>query len=103
MGSSVTATCTCGFTGEYLIGGGMEDFETTCCFPCLCETCNTVVEANLLSTPLQCPDCKGLAVVPYDDPSLVGLIGERREVDWNLGGELGRRLILTDGTYRCPN
>ncbi len=70
MGSEVIATCQCGVNTSIRIGGGMYNHMTTCYFPCLCEQCHTVVQVNLLSEPMQCPQCNAGAVIPYDDPTL---------------------------------
>ena len=103
MGSSVFGTCECGNVIHSWIGGGMEDFMEVCSFPCLCVTCNAVVEANLLQKPCPvCPRCQSTALLPYDDPELTGTPGARTIASWNMVAELGRELRLTDGTYYCP-
>jgi Zn finger protein HypA/HybF involved in hydrogenase expression len=102
MGSQVTARCECGLESDILIGGGMFSFETTCYFPCLCEQCHAVVQVNLLDKQLQCPQCEGAKVVPYDDPTLLEHAGSRSVGSWNVKEQLGRELKLTDGRYRCP-
>ena len=105
MGSSVKAKCECGYDQEFLIGGGMETFETHCLFPCLCRACKTIVSANLLEKPLACPECKSLAITPYDQEDLCQTKGEQEVASWNLNGSNGRQLRLTDGSYfvsQCP-
>lgn len=102
MGSQVTAKCVCGYQAESLIGGGMSDFGTICYFPCLCESCESIVEANLLSKEPNCPDCNSPGCIPYDDSRLIGSPGVRTIADWNVHERLGRVLILTDGSYKCP-
>lgn len=110
MGSQVHATCHCGVDATIRVGGGMESFDTTCYFPCLCERCRAVVQVNLLAKPERCPKCKSTKVTPYDDPSLTegridrstlghfsGVVGE-----WNAHEKLGRKLCLPEETYRCP-
>lgn len=103
MGSQVIAKCVCGYHAKSLIGGGMLNFTTTCYFPCLCENCERIVEANLLEKELHCPECKSLGCTPYDDPKLTGSSGEHSIVEWNVSELLGRMLVLNDGSYKCPN
>ena len=102
MGSQVSATCQCGLRATTLIGGGMFNFETMCCFPCLCERCRTVVEVNLLAKQRRCPQCNSKKVVPYDDPALCERAGDSEVASWNIPGPRGRELTLTNGNYRCP-
>jgi len=102
MGSQVTATCQCGMDTSIMIGGGMRNFMTTCYFPCLCEHCRTVVQVNLLAKQKRCPQCKTTNVIPYDDPTLSESAGGRTVASWNIQEQLGRKLNLTDGNYRCP-
>jgi hypothetical protein len=80
----------------------MANFETVCVFPCLCENCHSLVQANLLAKVLVCPHCKAANLTPYDDPRLVETPGPRVVAQWNVREQLGRELILTDGNYRCP-
>ena len=102
MGTQVTATCQCGVDTIIMIGGGMRNFMTTCYFPCLCEHCRTVVQVNLLAKQKRCPRCKTPNVIPYDDPTLSESAGGRTVASWNIQEQLGRKLNLTDGNYRCP-
>jgi len=95
MGSSVQAFCPCGLETEIMIGGGMMDHETNCLFPCCCEKCHSLVEANILVKKLRCPKCRSTKIIPYSDPRLasepVGCVVE----SWF-------DLTLTDGAYKCP-
>src|SRR5665811_564210 len=102
MGSQVVATCRCGIEAKILIGCGMLNFETLCFFPCLCEACHNIVQANLLEKTKQCPICKSKTLIPYDDPRLSKIPGKRKVKGWTLGGKRGRELILTNGNYMCP-
>ena len=95
MGSSVRAFCPCGVDEEIMIGGGMLDFETHCSFPCCCEKCPSLVEANVLVKQLRCPKCRSTKVIVYGDPRLNGEVGRNVVESW------GER-SLTDGTYKCP-
>jgi len=99
MGSQVVATCRCGIEAKILIGGGMLDFGTICYFPCLCETCHDIVQADLLEKTKQCPICKSKTLIPYDDPQLSNTPGKRKVKECTLGGKRGRELILTNGNY----
>jgi len=102
MGSQVIARCQCGVHEVISIGGGMRNFDRVCYFPCLCQHCHRVVEANLLDQPPQCPHCKAPNPLAYDHPSLCGTRGDHTAVRWNMAERLGRDLHLTDGTYLCP-
>lgn len=102
MGIQIKARCNCGVNTDVRIGGGMMDFTTTCHFPCLCNTCHTIVQANLLAKNLQCAKCQSYDLLPYDDPQLIGTLGNRNLAEWNMQDSLGRELVLTDGTYKCP-
>lgn len=102
MGGSVAATCPCGLSANSLVGGGMATFMTECYFPCSCSTCRDVVQVNLVDAERRCPLCETPDTVPFDSPSLIGSAGQRSVVEWNLEEQVGRRLVLTDGAYRCP-
>jgi hypothetical protein len=65
MGSSTRATCQCGYHASILIGGGRQDFKTTCYCPSLCEACQAIVQANLFARPVGCPQCLGV-VISYE-------------------------------------
>ena len=103
MGSAVIAICECGYMAESAIGGGMATFKEICYFPVYCEVCLELVEANLLAKPVKCPACEGSRVIPYDNVKLIGEIGENEIESWNMEEDLGRELVLTDGTYFCPS
>ena len=78
------------------------NFTTTCFFPCLCESCHSVVRVNLLSKSLRCPQCRARNPIPYDDPRLSESPGHHQVASWNMEDRLGKELVLTDGKYRCP-
>ncbi|MDP8234202.1 MAG: hypothetical protein P9M06_05320 [Candidatus Saelkia tenebricola] len=74
-------------------------------FPCLCKHCCAIVQVNFLAEQKQCPKCKTTKIIPYDDPTLSGDAGERilsthTVTNW-MDKKLKRKLILTDGTYKC--
>ena len=102
MGSQVVATCKCGVEASILIGGGMLNFMTTCFFPCFCESCQGIVQVNLLAKETRCPECQAYNPIPYDDPRLRDAPGQRRVAVWNVINKLGRELELTNGRYKCP-
>lgn len=102
MGSAVRAECSCGLSAEMPIGGGMLNFTTFCGFPCACESCHQVVGVNLLDREAHCPLCGASDPIPFDDPRLAGARGDRVVADWKVTDSLGRVLVLTNGTYRCP-
>jgi DNA-directed RNA polymerase subunit RPC12/RpoP len=101
MGSQIVAKCECGVEVSILIGGGMMNFHTTCFFPCLCESCHSIVQVNLLAKAIRCPECRAPNPIPYDDPRLQGAPGKHNVAEWNMKSQLGRKLVLTDGRYRC--
>ena len=103
MGSEVVIRCPCGLSSRLFIGGGMATHEEICLFPCFCERCRKLVQVNLLAQPRHCPACHATEVIPYDDPALTGRIGPHEVASWNVEKPLGRRLVLTDGTYKCPD
>lgn len=102
MGIQITAVCKCGVRQDVQVGGGMMDFGEMCRFPCLCNRCHNIVQANLLDQDLSCHKCKSSDLIPYDDPRLIGKAGSQNVAEWNMRDSLGRELVLTDGTYECP-
>jgi len=86
----------------FLSGGGIYSFMTICYFPCLCERCRDIVQVNLISKKIRCPECKSTKIIPYDSPNLIGSPGEKIVAKWNPIKKGGRQLILTDGKYKCP-
>jgi hypothetical protein len=104
MGSSVQADCSCGYhSGILMIGGGMANYTTLCAFPAWCPVCRELLLLNLLAGPLVCPHCASPQVLSYDDARLIGETGATQVVSWNVTDRLDRTLILTDGSYLCPN
>ena len=103
MGSTVVGHCACGFHGTYAIGGGMQDFQATCLFPCLCVNCKRIVQVNLLEKTMECPECGTPDPIPYDDPRLIGIPGSMNVASWYVGIQSDRELVLTNGTYKCPD
>lgn len=102
MGSMVKARCDCGYDEKFPIGGGMENFELLCLFPCLCRRCSRIVPANLLESQVACPVCKSHEIVPYDQSELCEQQGSDVVASWNVKEQIGRELKLTDGAYFCP-
>ena len=100
MGFSVLASCPCGYRSpELMIGGGMASFRHLCAFPAYCSSGGHLVIINMFDEPLRCPCGDIKTPVPYDDESLVGVIGERVVAEWRLGPQIFQ---LTDGSYLCP-
>jgi predicted RNA-binding Zn-ribbon protein involved in translation (DUF1610 family) len=94
MGSQLKAICTCGIESEILIGGRKFNFRRVQYFPCQCKNCKDIVQVNLKSRKLKCPNCNKV-VLPYNDPTLVGVEG--KEIIARSFDDL-----LTNGTYECP-
>jgi DNA-directed RNA polymerase subunit RPC12/RpoP len=94
MGSQVFAICKCGVNKKLRIGGGRMSYMEINYFPALCPHCYDIVQTNLRDENLTCPDCNNKNTVPYNNPKLIGLVGQeivdRSYLD-----------ILTDGTYYC--
>jgi hypothetical protein len=101
MGSLLKAHCKCGYESKMAVGGGMTSFKTYCGFPVYCRSCKTLFQANLYGEEVRCPTCKGSQVAPYDDESMCEKSG-KRVFSWSAAEKLGRKLILTDGNYLCP-
>ena len=101
--SAVICWCNeCRFAAHLPIGADPANIGVRCLFPGYCEDCRDIVEADLLKEPVQCPDCRGDRVIAYDNPLLLGEPSEDEVVSWNVADRLGRVLVLTDGTYLCP-
>ena len=102
MGEGLTASCECGFSQLVCVGGGKTNHMTFCTFPCFCGRCHRIVQVNLLEKVLECPECQGTNVTPYDDPRLSESAGQSVVTSWNMKEELGKALVLTDAKYKCP-
>lgn len=103
MGLSVNAQCDCGFQAtDLLIGGSMMNFMTFCSFPVFCKACQNLRMANVLSKPLECPECHSQDVITYDHEELKQSEGGHIVVSWNVSDRLGRTLQLTGDKYLCP-
>ena len=102
MGSQVKAACKYGYEENFMIGGGMQNFQTFCAFPALCKKCNRIVSANLLRNPPECPKCHSTDVVAYDQSERRKRKGRHAVAAWNVEEQLGRKLELTDGRYFRP-
>ncbi|WP_248724516.1 hypothetical protein [Seonamhaeicola sp. ML3] len=95
MGATVRAICKCGFKKDALIGGSRQNYKTTELFPCLCSNCNNMVDGNLKSKVLTCPDCNSKNVTPYNNEKLITDNG-------NKIVERSFDNVLTDGFHLCP-
>ena len=101
MGLEVTASCSCG-TAEVKMAIGTGVQFSGCYFPCLCEACRGLVRVDITEKSPRCPGCGSSDLVPYDDPKLTGSSGDVI-VHCSTGGQVGRDLELTDGSYYCPS
>jgi hypothetical protein len=107
MGTGLLAKCACGFETETAVGGTrrtyrMRNYPIVCLFPCFCKECKDMVTVDLCAKPPSCPACGSTAIVPYDQPELIGTLGTLTKASCAMQYELGRDLVLTDGLYRCP-
>jgi len=102
MGSKVIAECQCGFREGFWIGGGMNNLNEVCYFPCLCEQCSRAFTGNLFNKTSTCPKCCSKKIIPYDDARLQGSTGDQEVTSWNVKDTIGRELSVNNGTYRCP-
>ncbi len=100
MGSIIHASCQCGYEKTMFLGGGMANFTTYCGFPCFCEKCRLLFDANLF-VRVRCPECGQAAAIPYDDSRICLRRGDI-VFSWNVSDQFDRELILTDGDYLCP-
>lgn len=57
MGSSVRASCHCGFKAAYSVGGSMSSHKTHSYFPYYCSPCG-MVSVNISADALVCPNGK---------------------------------------------
>jgi predicted RNA-binding Zn-ribbon protein involved in translation (DUF1610 family) len=103
MGTVLNARCECGVDVDSYVGGGMSDFNTNCSFPCLCESCNNLVNVNMLAQDKSCPLCGAADPIPYDTPSLQDCAGEFTVASSNKQEQLGRILEINSGDYKCPS
>lgn len=102
MGAMVKARCDCNYSAFAMVGGGMLNYSTYCGFPVYCRSCKQLHAANLLASPVLCPECDGGDVAPYDSSALTGEQGDEEVFSWYAGGMLGRIPCLTNGRYFCP-
>lgn len=104
MGSSLIASCPCGYSSEELaVGGGMADFQTYCGAPALCETCRAVVVVNYLDDQPVCPTCTE-PVTFYDAPALrrsPRRVSSKTPLVFSWKVKKGT-FKLPDTEYRCP-
>ncbi len=103
MGSMINAKCKCGYVKENMcLGGGMMNFTTECSFPYYCEDCNSLVEANVYDANKKCPECNSNNLISYDDRKICKPKGNE-VFSWNVSGEIGKELTLSEGDYLCPD
>jgi hypothetical protein len=100
MGSTIKASCRCGFrTENLLVGGGMFNFTYYCACPAYCKKCEALTLTNLLAVPHTCERC-GSEVLPYNSPELRATQGGEVVESWNVPE--GEPLILTADEHFCP-
>ena len=62
-----------------------------------------MVEVDVLGIRRECPLCKSKNILPYDDQTLTEEAKEGRELmAWDMEEYIGRKLILRDQNYQCP-
>jgi hypothetical protein len=102
MGAIVSASCACGFKCESEVGGSRANFLSVCHFPCLCRTCNDVVQVNLLAASRACPKCCGKDIAAYDEPRLSASKGHYVTM-WRKPKPNDEQFWeLHSGDYFCP-
>ena len=102
MGSTVEASCKCGYRATSDVGGGKSNYLTVDLMPALCEHCQTLVTVNKCAKPPLCPKCKSPQVLPYDDPALNAKPDASIPVSRRVWEAMGSAFQLTCGTYLCP-
>ncbi len=104
MGSTVQASCPCGFESDLLdVGGGMLDFGEVCLAPALAGRSGKLVVRNFWSKKRR--GSRSGNVVFYTDPRLYEQLDEVARpgvvFEWR-GGKGKPDFILPDIRYRCP-
>jgi ribosomal protein S27E len=51
---------------------------------------------------IRCPECRSTKIIPYDSPELSDSTGDMNIASWPPLKKNGRRLVLTNGKYKCP-
>lgn len=96
MGHTGTAVCDgCSYEAQYAIGGTRKSFTTDSKFPVSCRQCRAVTSANVMQSPLKCPDCGSTDVTPFSAAGMSKGEGGRVVERWG-------DLTLEDDRYRCP-
>lgn len=118
MGSSLIASCQCGYEKHVFLGAGRSNFETVCHFPHYCDDCKEVVSVDIFSDEIKCPNCKSTNVHTYEakskrikdtftDKMKAKLVGnktyhssEDEEFSW-----YGRNKdhVILKGMHHCPS
>lgn len=101
MGTFVSGVCECGYrSGSLMLGAGMANFEEECRAPARCETCEEVVDADIVDPRSGVPPLRGCSHVLRRAGSPRHGDGTIRGVDWVLPD--GRLLVLGPGPFHCP-
>ena len=73
MGTCSDFKCKCGYEAFGKWGIGMNPIyreQKICLAPALCRDCRELVNINENAVLPKCPECNGLTVILYSDPSL---------------------------------
>lgn len=101
MGSSIEASCPCGYESDLMVGGGFLDFGTVCLAPALSRRRKAVVERDYYKDPPPMSWAKDLTW--YNDPVLRGseAYSDDPVFSWSVS-DTKPGFELPDSNYRCP-
>jgi len=104
VGSTVQASCPCGFENDLLfVGGGMMHFDEVCFAPALAKRTGEIIVRNLWGKGRR--GSRSGKFTFYTDPRLHEPLGEDAEPEFVFGwrgGEGRPDFDLPDIRYRCP-
>lgn len=105
MGLGTTAACSCGYTENFFIGGGIKNHTTTNLFPAYCAEEDRIVTVNLYHTPLNCPTDHKIQPVSYANNSPLMHPDDRDRLLLNKLYKVSKwkEFYLTNGKYFCPS
>ena len=69
MGQLIVAKCSCGFSQQAPVGGGMATYKEKASFPFYCSNCG-LVDVNVVKNEAICPTCKSTDVIQYGDQKI---------------------------------
>ena len=102
MGSTVEASCKCGYRATSDVGGAKSNYLTVDSMPALCEDCQALVTVNKYAKPPLCQKCRSPSVVPYDRLALNAEPDASIPALNRIMEAMGPAYKLTCGTYLCP-